>query len=126
MGQHRLLPCQRIRRAADFGAFRRSRDRRRGEGFTVVFLPNGRPESPSRLGLVASRKVGNAVRRNHLRRIFREEFRLGNPSDGVDILVVFSPSSRALADAPLRESFRARLAEMAQNWELHRHSPKNP
>ncbi len=43
----------------------------------------------ARLGLAVSRKYGNAVRRNKLKRCLRETFRIGSLRNlGVDLLVI--------------------------------------
>lgn len=70
----------RLRRAADFRRLsavgRRSSDR-----FFVVLVAaagireNDGPEAPARLGITVSRRVGNAVVRNRLKRQIREWFR---------------------------------------------------
>lgn len=46
--------------------------------------------SRNRLGLVVGKKVGNAVRRNRVKRMIREAFRLENPSlpAGFDIVCI--------------------------------------
>ncbi|MDR1433402.1 MAG: ribonuclease P protein component [Puniceicoccales bacterium] len=81
---HRLLKSQRVRKSSDFARFR-SGDARsvRSEVFifkTVLCRANGdchRDWLP-RIGIVTAKKVGNAVKRNRIRRIVREWFRL-NP-----------------------------------------------
>ena len=52
------------------------------------------PKAPARLGLVVSRKVGTAVKRNKIKRWVREWFRRasGLPS-GVDLVVIAKPGA---------------------------------
>jgi ribonuclease P protein component len=46
-------------------------------GFVCYYLTNKRQNN--RLGVVASKKVGNAVKRNRAKRVIREAFRLAQP-----------------------------------------------
>ena len=46
----------------------------RGEGYGLIFLANARKYN--RLGISVHRKAGNAVRRNRIKRLVREVFRL--------------------------------------------------
>jgi len=45
--------------------------------FVCYYTPNKR--RVNRLGIVASKKIGNAVKRNRARRVIREAFRLAQP-----------------------------------------------
>ena len=63
---------------------------------TVFFLPNGL--GTSRLGVAATRKLGNAVERNRAKRLIREVFRRSKPAPGMDVVVV---PRRELLDASL-------------------------
>jgi ribonuclease P protein component len=55
----------------------------------------------SRLGIVASRKVGGAVERNRAKRLVREAFRLHPEAipSGVDLVVIVRPGTHLLAAA---------------------------
>jgi ribonuclease P protein component len=53
---------------------------------TVFVLANGGPTA--RLGIAATRKLGNAVQRNWAKRLVREVFRHHKPEAGLDIIVI--------------------------------------
>lgn len=55
----------------------------------------------SRLGLSVSKKVGNAVQRNVVKRVLRECFRLSDlRQNSIDILIVASPRLKQMWDKP--------------------------
>ena len=67
-----------------------------------------------RLGLVVSRKVGNAVCRNRVKRRLRAIFRLLSPSLGAnqDIVVIARPLIRESGYTELQQSVTAALSSM--------------
>jgi ribonuclease P protein component len=87
----------RLRRRGEFTRVFEHAQRAQGRYLTVLMTPNtwGR----ARLGIVASRKLGDAVRRNRAKRVLREVFRrtaaFAGPN-GVDIVVI---PRRELLDA---------------------------
>jgi ribonuclease P protein component len=95
----RFRPEEHLRKGADF---RRAYERRRSasDPWLIVYAcPNGLPYL--RLGLSVSRKVGPAVRRNRLRRLYREAFRLTRHlmPTGLDLVLI----PRRPDDPPLEE-----------------------
>ena len=92
--QERLLSRPQFRRVMDHGR------KRRVDRLCLLFvLPNG--TSSKRLGIIASKKVGNAVERNRAKRKIREVFRRNKDRfrNGTDIVVV---SGKPLVDAPIQ------------------------
>ena len=89
---HALPRDSRIRKAADFRRAGRSGQRIHDTWWTVVVAP-GR-SGATRLGLAVSRRVGHAVRRNRIKRLLRETFRL-RPDlfpVGSDVIFMVRPS----------------------------------
>ncbi len=88
---HRFPQRMRVKEGADF-ARAYQRGLREDARWVVVYgFPNGL--NHVRLGLSVSRKVGGAVRRNRLKRLLREAFRLQQHhlAPGLDLIVVARP-----------------------------------
>jgi ribonuclease P protein component len=66
-------PLERIRKKKDFNDLYKSGVCARGKYFNLIYLPNRL--SHSRMAVVTSKKVGNAVQRNKIRRRMRALFR---------------------------------------------------
>ena len=106
MPSHPFGKSQRVRRRAEFQRVFDSGYRVSSRYFTLLFAPGA--ALSARLGIVASKKLGDAVRRNRAKRLIREVFRhLDTPPAAVDVVVI---PRRELFDAPfpdLERDFRA-------------------
>ena len=107
----RLRSRQHVRRQADFAAVRNEGRRQHGAAFVFSYRrrPADRRFDLPRFAVVASRRVGNAVTRNRLRRRMRAIFRENQalfPGD-LDIVVILQPRAAETSFADLERHFRA-------------------
>ena len=79
---------EKILNRADFVKLNRSGNRLYTKHFTLIIKQNG--QGVTRLGVTVSRKTGNAVRRNRVKRLLREFFRLNKKRipQGYDIVII--------------------------------------
>jgi ribonuclease P protein component len=104
----RLNREERLRRRADYLRCYRQGRRRHGAFAILYFVPN--EQQHPRLGITASRKVGNAVTRQRLKRRVKEIYRRWKERDRLppmDLVVHLKPAAA-----------RAEFIELAK--ELHR------
>src|SRR5947209_10898822 len=100
-------PAEHLRRPTDF---RRVYDRRRSasDNWLIVYAcENGLPHL--RLGLSVSRKVGPAVHRNRLRRLYREAFRLTRHEMPVGLDLILIPRRPEEPDVDVLKQVLPRL-----------------
>ena len=115
MPSHGFSKAQRVRRRGEFQRVFDIGSRVSSRYFTLLLAPGA--GTPARLGIVASRKLGDAVRRNRAKRLIRELFRhLDPPAAPIDVVVI---PRRELFDAPFtdlerdfRSAFRRGLARV--------------
>jgi ribonuclease P protein component len=119
----RFRPRQRLRTRAQFDRVFRHGVRADGRLFLLIAAANGRGED--RLGLTVSRRVGEAVARNRVRRWLRESFRVleQGKRPGVDLVVL---AKKEIAASGLREverELRERLRRLERSDRLAGSSP---
>ena len=107
MPSERFTKARRIRRRREFQRVFDLGPRTRGRYLTLLAAPN--TEGKARLGIVASRKLGNAVLRNRAKRLIREVFRHGITAaeQGVDVVVI-----------PRRELFDAAYSSLESAFQV--------
>jgi ribonuclease P protein component len=106
---------RRLRRRVEISRVQRRGRRWRGKLLTVVWLAGD--ATGARLALAVSRKVGNAVRRNKVKRRVREVFRhaaSGLPR-GTDLLVIATPAASAASFAELSHELTDAFSSIARS-----------
>jgi ribonuclease P protein component len=100
-----LAPRERIRKKKDFLVLYRKGYRYKSKYFNLISLSNDL--TYSRVGVVASRKVGNAIARNKAKRWMRELFRRNKDllEHPVDLLVVASATMKEATWTELKEHY---------------------
>ena len=123
----RFQPVDRLRRSVEFQQVMRRGRRVAGPAFVVVCSERRGPsdaERHSRLGITVSRKVGNAVVRNRVKRRIREWFRAGRAplGPGLDLVVIGRAAAAGLAHESLTRELE-RLSSAAAQSARHAGTP---
>ncbi len=106
-GSHSLSSLEHIRRRADFQRVYERGLKTHARFMTLFVLPNSL--SVTRLGVAATRKLGDAVRRNRAKRLVREVFRRNKTLPGFDVVVVPRPELLDAEFSTLEADYRTAL-----------------
>ena len=107
-----LPASRRFHSSFDYNAVFRARNLLRGHGVQLRWVVN--QLGYSRLGAIIPKRVGNAVRRNSIKRQLREFFRTQiKPDVGYDFVFSFHPTKNFSGSA-LREALYALMAELQE------------
>ena len=114
--RHALPKSRHLRLPGEFKAAYDGRVRESRGPLTVYGLPNGL--GYPRLGMSVARKVGTAVRRNRIRRLIRESFRLMQHDlpEGYDLVVVVRPHEPLIL-AEYQKMLMAMAVRLHQSWQ---------
>ena len=109
---------KRLLNRKDFVNLNRLGKRYRTKHFTIIFKEN--ELSISRLGITVSKKIGNAVKRNKVKRLVREFFRLNKRCcpKGYDIVIIANNGADGLFFKKIKEE----LGEIILDKKSHLHS----
>jgi ribonuclease P protein component len=107
-----LAPRERIRKKKDFLVLYKKGYRYKSRYFNLIYLSN--TLAYSRVGVVASRKVGSAVTRNKVKRWMRDLFRRNKSMLGhsIDLLIVALPEMNKATWAELKDHYLRAVGEM--------------
>lgn len=75
VGAQRLPRAERLRKRSGFVAVQGRGKKLHTDHFLVFVLPRAEGLAPARLGITVSKKVGESVERNRVKRLVREAFR---------------------------------------------------
>jgi ribonuclease P protein component len=110
----RLTPQERIRKKKDFLTLYRTGSRYRGRYFHLVYRANS--FEFSRLAVVVSKKVGNAVARNKIKRRIRALFRRNKPlfKKPMDVILIAKKEILDLSVSDLAAEFFSALERISR------------
>ncbi len=106
-GRQRLTAEERIRRRTDFQQVYERGVRTHARFMTLFVLANSLPVT--RLGVAATRRLGDAVHRNRAKRLVRELFRRNKTLPGFDVVVVPRPELLDAEFSSLEADYRTAL-----------------
>ena len=112
MPSNTLPPARRIRRRAEFQRVFDAGRRAHGRHLTIIAAPA--PGPVSRIGIVASKKLGGAVVRNRAKRLIREMFRtFVGPERASDLVVIPKASALQVQSNEVVSDYKSTLRRLS-------------
>ena len=113
MGDKTLSKHEKIHKKNDYATIYKKGTRSYSNHFTIIRYRN--PSGGRRIGITVSRKVGNAVRRNRIKRLIREFFRLNKArlSESQDIVIIGKKGTPHLYYQDIRHELEGLLLNKA-------------
>ncbi|MGD2245715.1 MAG: ribonuclease P protein component [Candidatus Aminicenantes bacterium] len=110
-----FAPAERIRKKKEFFHLYKKGKRYRGKYFNLVYLSSA--SSSSRIGVVVSKKVGNAVKRNKIKRWIRTLFRRNKNllKIPLDIIVIVKKEILEASWFKLQEDYSTAIKSISEN-----------
>jgi ribonuclease P protein component len=106
-----LPPARRIRRRGEFQRVFDAGRRAHGRYLTIIAAPASGPDS--RIGIVASKKLGGAVVRNRAKRLIREVFRAQeSPDRPADLVIIPKAAALQAKTAEVVSDYRTLLKRL--------------
>jgi len=107
MSKYEFLNSDRIKKKWEFDKVYQNGRKVVNKDFVVYVLDNA--QKKTRLGVTVSKKVGKSVKRNRVKRLIRESFRLSKNSilPGYDIVVVARKYAHRLSFHEAKESLES-------------------
>ncbi|WP_421724921.1 ribonuclease P protein component [Bauldia sp.] len=110
------MPIERLRRRRDYRAVARGR-RFASPGFVLQALQSRKHEEPARFGFTVTKKTGNAVARNRIRRRLKEAVRLSADEiavPGTDYVLIGRRAALSLPFGKLVDDLRHGMATLSR------------
>ena len=112
MPSNTLPPSRRIRRRVEFQRVFDAGRRAHGRYLTIIAAPAPGPDS--RIGIVASKKLGGAVVRNRAKRLIREIFRTqSGPDRASDLVIIPKAAALQVVTAEVVNDYRTTIRRLS-------------
>ncbi len=113
MSSYNFTKQMRILKKGEFAFLKENGHSVQNRYFKMIYMNRNADDEITRLGIIATRKYGKAVKRNRAKRLLRESFRLLFPklSVGFDLVIIIRMGAEILNFQTFNYFFKALLKE---------------